>query len=241
MKKEIVIRRVAAYLRVSTVEQKESGLGIAAQKTRCLAMATVKEWPEPTLYIDDGISGTKQANERPALSQLCEDISKGMYDAIIILCLDRLGRKTSIVLNLVEEFTEHGVSIISCKESLDTSTPQGQFVLTLFAALAELERAMIIERTAAAVDERAKKDGERGGRLPFGYTRTGDGIVIDEESAQTVRRIFSLRRRGWSLRKIESDVHKRHSSIVEILRNREIYRGGKRGTSDVRWPTILGK
>lgn len=241
MKKAIEIKRVAAYLRVSTLEQKESGLGIAAQKTRCTAMATVKDWPAPTFYIDDGVSGTKEASERAALSQLCEEISQGKYDALIILSLDRLGRKTKIVLNLVEDFTEHGVSIISCKENLDTSTPQGQFVLTVFAALAQLERDMIVERTIAAMDERAKQDGERGGRLPFGYIRTGDGIVIDEEAAQTVRRIFSLRRRGWSLRKIEADVHKRHSSIVEILRNREIYRGGKRGNSDVRWPIILGR
>lgn len=231
--------RVAAYLRVSTQEQKESGLGIAAQKTKCLAMATVKGWSEPDVFLDEGMSGTKEVAERPGLNTLCEAISQGKYDAVIIPSLDRLGRKTRIVLDLVEEFAEYEVSLISCKESLDTSTPQGQFVLTLFAALAQLERDMILERTAAAVEERAKRDGERGGRLPFGYVRTSDGIVIDEEAALIVRKIFSLRRRGYSLRKIEAATGKRHSSVVEILNNKAVYRGAKRGQSAVRWPAIL--
>lgn len=233
------LMRIAAYLRVSTLEQKESGLGIAAQRTRCLAMATVKGWPEPTFYIDDGVSGTKEPAQRPALTKLCEEVNQGRYDAVIVLALDRLGRKTKIVLNLVEEFTEAGVALVSCKESLDTTSPQGQFVLTLFAALAQLERDMIVERTTAALYERGKQDGEMGGRIPFGYVRTSDGIVIDEESAKKVRRIFSLHRRGYSLRAIGADVGKRHSSIVEILKNKAIYKGGKRGASETRWPVIL--
>lgn len=233
------ITRIAAYLRVSTFEQKESGLGIAAQKTKCIAMTVLKGWTEPTFYIDEAVSGTKEAVDRPALAQLCEDISQGKYQALIIPSLDRLGRKTSIVLKLVEDFAEQDVALISCKENLDTSTPQGQFVLTLFAALAQLEREMIMERTAAAIEERAKKDGERGGRLPYGYVRTDEGIAIDEDAAKVVKRIFSLHRRGYSLRKIEADVGKRHSSIVEILNNRAIYKGAKRGKSDVRWPSIL--
>lgn len=231
--------RIAAYLRVSTQEQKDSGLGIAAQRTKCLAMATVKDWAVPDFFIDEGVSGTKESVDRPGLNALCEAISQKQYNAVIILALDRLGRKTRIVLDLVEEFTEQGVTLVSCKESLDTGTPQGQFVLTLFAALAQLERDMIIERTAAAIEERAKKDGERGGRLPFGYVRTSDGIVVDEESATIVRKIFSLHRRGYSLRKIESVTGKRHSSIVEILRNRSTYKGAIRGSSTVHWPVIL--
>src|SRR5690348_1039411 len=114
--------RVAAYVRVSTDEQAASGLGIQSQVERCQAMATVKGWPIPTLYADEGISGTKDATQRPGLMRLLTDACDGQIDAVIILSLDRLGRKTRLVLDLVEELADNGVALISCKESLDTES-----------------------------------------------------------------------------------------------------------------------
>src|SRR6516225_3587084 len=81
--------------------------------------------------------------------------------------------------------------------------PQGQFAITLFAALAQLERDMIGERTSAALQERWRRDGNIG-RIPFGFQRTDTGVVIDDMAAVTVRRIFQLARRGLSLRAIAS-------------------------------------
>src|SRR5712675_165361 len=95
---------VAAYIRVSTEDQAESGLGMDAQRTRCKAMAQVKGWLEPTFYIDDGISGTKPVSKRPGLKQMVEDITEGKINAVIIPSLDRLGRTARIIINLVEDF-----------------------------------------------------------------------------------------------------------------------------------------
>jgi len=136
--------RVAAYLRVSTEEQAESGLGLAAQKDKARAMAVVTGWDERTLYIDDGVSGTIDIIDRPDGKRLIEDI-----DAVIVAALDRIGRKAVYMLNFVEKIDEQ-VELISCKESLDTSTATGRFVLRMFASLAELERDTISERTVAA-------------------------------------------------------------------------------------------
>jgi site-specific DNA recombinase len=243
---------VAAYIRVSTEDQAESGLGMDAQRTRCKAMAQVKGWSEPSFYIDDGISGTKEVDKRPGLLKLMEDIRIGKINAVIIPSLDRLGRKVYIVINLVEEFRQYNVALVSCKESLDTSTPQGQFVLFMFAALAQLERDLIAQRTVDALDERGKRDGEKGGRMPYGYRRIFEiqgvkrvciGIQVDQDAAKIVRRIFTLHKHGASLREIADKVSNgkqwRHSSIVEILRNRNIYKGCRRGESDVYWPVIL--
>src|SRR5882757_7849673 len=198
------VTSVAAYIRVSTEDQAESGLGMDAQRTRCKAMAQVKGWPEPTFYVDDGISGTKDVKKRPGLSQLVEDTRAGKLEAIIIPSLDRLGRKVSIVINLVEEFRQRNIALVSCKESLDTSTPQGTFVMHMFAALAQLERDVIAQRTTDALAERGKRDGEKGGRLPYGYKRTEQGIIIDKQEAKIVRRIFRLHKQGQSLREIAS-------------------------------------
>jgi site-specific DNA recombinase len=234
---------VAAYIRVSTEDQAESGLGMDAQRTRCKAMCQVKGWTEPLFYVDDGVSGTLPVSKRNGLRALVADIEAGKIHAVIISSLDRLGRRASIIINLVEEFRVSGVSIVSCKESFDTSTPHGQLMLGIFAVLAQFERDLVSQRTSDALAERGKRDGEKGGRLPYGYRRSLEGIVIVPEEAKIVRRIFAMHKRGASLREIASDVsngkHWRHTSIVEILRNKDSYKGGRRGASDVRWPVIL--
>ena len=230
---------VAAYIRVSTEDQAESGLGMDAQRTRCKAMCQVKDWPDPVFYVDDGISGTKPVIQRPGLRQMMEDMKAGSVNAVIIPSLDRLGRSAHIIINLVEEFRQQHIALVSCKESFDTSTPQGQLMLGIFAVLAQFERDQIAQRTFDAMAERGKRDGEKGGKLPYGYKRSPDGIVVDPEAARMVRRIFAMHKRGASLREIGMAVGKRHTSIVEILRNRDAYKGGKRGNSDVCWPVIL--
>lgn len=239
--------RAAIYLRVSTEEQ-VSGYGLAVQAERCRAQAVAKGWEaiEP-VYADEGISGTKDASERPALAALLADMRAGRFDAVIVLALDRLGRKTRIVLSLVDELAACNVALVSCKESLDTSTPQGAFVLTMFAALAQLERDTIVERTTAGRNARGKVDGEKGGRVPFGYVRAPDGPQIEETRAALVRVIFQRRAAGATLRSIAAGLPSPSpyggrwfaSSVREILKNEPAYRGGPRGASAQPWPAIL--
>jgi site-specific DNA recombinase len=242
--------KVAAYLRVSTEDQARSGLGLEAQQSRCAAMSTVKGWPAPAFYADEGVSGTKAT--RPELDRLVADIHDGKINAVVILSLDRLGRKTRLILDLVEEITEKAV-LVSCKESFDTTTPQGQFVLTIFAAFSQLERDLIGQRTAAALAERSRRDGNGAGRIPYGYLSTpGGGVVVDPEAAAVVRKIYTLRKAGWALRAIADSyandngipaprggVKWHHTTVREILANRSAYAGGTRGTSTLKWPAIL--
>src|SRR6266545_5145773 len=103
------------------------------------------------------------------------------------------GRNTRIILDLVEKMTDEGVEIVSCKESLDTSTPTGKFVLTMFAALAQLDRDNIVRRTTDGRDARGKHDGEKGGNMPLGYVRVDQGVVVEPRQAALVRRIVLLR------------------------------------------------
>src|SRR5512142_1938604 len=156
------VLHVAAYIRVSTEDQAESGLGMDAQRSRCKAMCEVKAWPEPTFYVDDGISGTKPVAKRPGLRKMIEDIEAGRIDAVVISSLDRLGRSAHIIINLVEEFRQKHIALVSCKESFDTSTPQGQLMLGIFAVLAQFERDLISQRTTDALVERELRDGETG-------------------------------------------------------------------------------
>ena len=242
----------AIYLRVSTEEQ-VSGYGLDVQRERCTAMATVKGWtvaPEH-IYCDEGISGTKNASGRPGLAALLAAAEHGTIAAVIVLALDRLGRKTTIVLDLVDTLARAGVQLVSCKESLDTSTPAGQFVLTMFAALAQLERDTIVERTTAGRNARGKRDGEKGGRVPYGYQRSAGGVVVEPVAAAVVRQILRWHYAGATYQAIADRLNERgdtpprggrvwyRSSIGEIVRNGPIYRGGARGASAVAWPALV--
>lgn len=248
--------RAAIYTRVSTEDQARDGYGLDVQAEKCLAMATVKEWAVVERFTDDGISGTKDEAERPGLAALVDAIDTGAIDAVIVYSLDRIGRATRLVLRIVDSLTASGVELVSCKESLDTSTATGRFVLRMFASLAELERDNIVERTTAGRDERGKVDGEKGGRVPMGYVRTfnskarATGVAVDPEAAETVRAIFRWRDAGATLQEIADNLNDagistargsqwHPSSVRIVLGNEDAYRGGPRGESDVHWPEIL--
>lgn len=254
---ELTAPRAAIYTRVSTDDQ-AAGYGLDVQLAKCSAMATVKGWDVVSVFSDDGISGTLDAARRPGLQALLTSACGGAIDAVIVLALDRLARKTMLVLSLVEQLDGCGVELVSVKEQLDTSTPSGRFVLTMFAALAQLERDTIVQRTTDGRNQRGIVDGEKGGAVPFGYRRVRDetgkaaGVVVVDSEAETVRRIFALRRDGLALRKIAAELNNGDgrtaprggavwyaSTVKIILDNQPVYAGGPRGESSEQWPVIL--
>lgn len=249
---ERLVTRVAVYLRVSTDEQRRSGLGIAAQRDRCEGMSKAKGWPLPVVYADEGKSGTIENLKRDGLKALIEDAQAGKVDAVIVNDISRLARKVRFVLEFVDTMAKRGVVFVSCKESFDTTTPQGQFVLTLFAALAQLERDLIAARTSDALDVLSRTTGYTGGRVPYGYALAPDNrVVIDREAAQIVRSIFTWHHKGKSLRAIAKHLNDvgalvprggeswQHTSVASILSREAVYRGGQRGQSEHRWPVVL--
>lgn len=240
------------YLRVSTADQKEKH-GIELQKSKCTAMATLKGWEIKETYIDDGISGTIAETERPGFSSMLKDIENGKIQAIIVYALDRLGRRTQIVLRCIENLSQKGIKVVSCRENLDTSTPTGNFMLTIFAALSQLERDTIVERMKAGTEERRKKDGDIGGHVPLGYKRKDNKIVILPHKADIIRYIFKKRFiERWYISEIVDELNNRNippptkrgkkwstGSLQRILGNEAKYLGGIRNESNFRWPRIL--
>jgi site-specific DNA recombinase len=219
-------------------------------------MAIVKGWEVAAVYSDEGLSGTLDASKRPGLKSLLQASCAGDVQAVIVLSLDRLARKTLLVLDIVGRLDGCGVELVSVKESLDTSTPSGRFALTMFAAIAQLERDTIVARTTDGRNERGRIDGERGGTMPLGYERVRDtngraiGVGVVDSDAATVRAIFAQRAGGASLRaiadKLNTDGIKPRrgakwyaSSVREVLDNRDCYRGGQRWVSTETWPVIL--
>ena len=154
---------VYGYCRVSTDEQGRSGLGLAAQRETIDAEAARHGWTVDH-HADEGVSGSVAPEDRPELGRILNGISAG--DVLIVAKLDRLGRSALDVLRLAEAARRDGWRLVACDLGLDTGTPVGSFALTALAAVGQLERDLIAQRTTEALAA-AKRRGQRLGRPPL--------------------------------------------------------------------------
>lgn len=146
--------KVALYARVSTQDQ-----NLDQQTAPCIENCKRNGWSYEV--FQEKISGAKDT--RPQLDVMLQRVRAGEFGAVMVWKLDRLGRSTIHLIQLVEEFRNRGVQFIALTQGIDTSSAQGKFFLTVLAAFAELERELIKERTKARI-ERLKKEGKKLGR-----------------------------------------------------------------------------
>ena len=113
------------------------------------------------IYIDR-LSGKN--TDRPELKKMMDYVRKG--DTVIVESISRFARNTRDLLDLVEKLSEKGVEFVSKKEAIDTTTPTGKFMLTVFGAVAELEREYILQRQQEGIAI-AKEEEKYKGRKPI--------------------------------------------------------------------------
>ena len=138
------------YIRVSTQEQNTIRQEVL-----------MKSLGVDEVYIDR--MSSKNTN-RPELKKMMEYVRKG--DTVIVESISRFARNTRDLLELVERLTAKGVEFVSKKEAIDTTTPTGKFMLTVFGAVAELEREYILQRQREGIAI-AKANGIYRGRKPI--------------------------------------------------------------------------
>ena len=138
------------YIRVSTQEQNTMRQEVLMEQLGV-----------DQIYIDR--SGGKNAN-RPELKTMLEFVRKG--DVVIVESISRFARNTKDLLELVEQLSAKGVEFISQKEAIDTTTPTGKFMLTIFGAVAELEREYVCNDSEALGSRLQKEAGKYKGRPP---------------------------------------------------------------------------
>lgn len=191
--------RVAIYARVSTQEQAVEGTSLDYQADQLTTYCQAQGWTITGKYIDPGYTG--KDGERPALKQMLTDAKSRLFDKIVIYKLDRLARKLRLLLDIEEKLKEHGVSLHSVRETLDTSTAIGRTVFQMLGLVSEWERETIIERTKAGRIQRYKEGCWGPGRPPFGYTYNRDTkkLIINEKQAGIVRRIYGEYAEGKSM------------------------------------------
>src|SRR5438067_5397792 len=150
------MKRVACYLRVSTNEQT-----VENQRNDLRAYCTARGWEHVTEYVDHGISGTK--DRRPALDRLMVEVKARKVDVVVVAAFDRFGRSVRHLVEALELFRHLGVEFISLREQVDTGSALGQAIFTIIAAIAQLERSLIVERVKAGL-RRARAEGKKLGR-----------------------------------------------------------------------------
>ena len=225
------------YIRVSTAEQADSGLGLAAQEERIRAYCQMKGLDLRRIVSDNAVSGGKPLTRRSGGAALLDALSRKLAFAVVVLKLDRAFRNAVDCLATVENWDKGGIALHILDlggNSIDSTTAAGKFMLTVLAGAAEMERNLTRERTKAALAVKRAR-GQRISRTPYGYDLGPDGITLVENPAEqaVIRDILAMRDRGMSYPKIarvltdrgiptkRGGAHWQHATVAGLIRRHD--------------------
>jgi DNA invertase Pin-like site-specific DNA recombinase len=147
-------KRVAIYLRVSTDHQT-----VENQRLELLAVAERLGWTIVVELADEGISGARGREQRPAFDRLMKMVARKEINLIACWSVDRLGRSLQHLIGFLGEINERGVDLYLHTQGLDTSTPAGRAMFSMLSVFAEFERSILRERIMAGLKRSTKKAG----------------------------------------------------------------------------------
>ena len=198
----------ALYIRVSTERQADEGYSLDAQQERLQAYCQAHGWTVDAsrIYIDAGVSG-KSTQGRERFQAMIAAAKEGEINRIVAMKLDRIARNVKDFLSIVDELKAVGCDLVLIKESFDTSTPNGKFALTMFAAMAELEASTITERVMSGKAQKASEGGYNGSRCPLGYKYENGAFTVDSGASYWVREILNGFVSGQGLSRIADDLN----------------------------------
>lgn len=201
------------YLRCSTDEQADSGLGLAAQRATIEAEAQRRGW-DVRFMMDDGFSA--KSLSRPAIADALGMLARGEASTLCVSRLDRLSRSILDMAGLMQTAQREGWQLVVLDLGVDTTTPSGALVAQVMASFAEYERRIIGKRTSDALQE-LKASGKRLGRprtLDQGVTdrivteRAGGRTLADIAAGLTADGVVTARGGAW-----------RPSTIAAVLKS----------------------
>lgn len=183
------MKRVAIYLRVSTLDQAKNGYSLAAQRKVLENWSKEHDYDVFNVYEDAGISG-KDLKHRPAAVQMLTDAQKNKFSLILVWAVSRLTRRVSDLYYIWEHIDRHNVDLKSYTEPFDTTTVIGRAMMGVLGVFSQMEREMTSERVKLAMAERAAK-GKRTCHEVLGYDKKGsDSFVINKTEAERIKYIF---------------------------------------------------
>jgi len=235
-------RKIAIYARKSKIT--ETGNSIDNQIKICMEYAKESfnaSDDDIIIYQDEGKSG--YYGDREQFIKMLRDIDNNKIKTVICYKFDRISRKTLDLINVVEYLKKKGIGLVSCTDMIDTNTPQGEMMVSVFAVLAQFERNIIAERIADNMYELSKDGRWLGGTTPTGFRSKKEIIVYPngkktsinhlepiEEELQVVKQIYEQFINFRSVKKvvdwanqnnIKTKNMKKHTrvSVKNILKN----------------------
>lgn len=198
---------VRLYSRVSAQSQVD-GFSLDFQREKGEAWAQFQNLKPVRLYEERGISGTR--DDRPELTALLDDLQA--EDTVLVYSLSRLGRGGVVqLLGIVSRIREAGARLVSLTESIDTESYTGRLMLTILAALAEMEIETTRERTMSGRLQAAAQGifPHNSDSLPFGYARGEDGRIVEGDRASDLRLIFRIAAGGTAYKAVATELNTR--------------------------------
>lgn len=182
--------KTIAYLRVSTTEQAEQGVSLAAQRAKLEAYALAMDLELVAVIEDRGVSA--KTLDRPGLHRALDDLQSGKASALLVAKLDRLTRSVRDLGVLVERyFAADRYALMSVADNIDTTSAAGRLVLNVLVSVSQWEREAIGERTSTAL-QHLRRQGVKMGRAPYGWRYSqqtdadGRRVLVRVEAEQAV-------------------------------------------------------
>lgn len=228
-------KNAIGYIRVSTEEQAaDDRFGIDAQKQSILLYANNNGYNIIDWKIDK-MSGAK--DDRPALNDiLYGDVTNPPFEAVIIFKNDRLARDTKLYFYYLYTLEKKNIKLLSTEESFAEGNEMANIYRALLQFVAEQERKNIALRTSKGRSIKAACGGYSGGRCPYGYKIENGRLIIREDEAIMVKKVFSMWNDGATLQdtadwlnengyKTRSGKRFYPSHIKAIRENKPLYQG----------------
>ena len=197
-------KRAALYLRVST----KNGQTVENQRRQLRKVAKHRGWKIVATYQDEGISGAKGRDKRPAFDKMLKDATRGEFDIVAAWSVDRLGRSLTVLIKFLSEIHALNIDLYLDQQGVDTTTPAGEAMFGMLSVFAQFERSIIAERVAAGL-ARAKAEGKTLGRPP-GRSKKRDRLQ---------GKVRELRKQGKTLQAIVKEVGIAEATVQAYLKD----------------------
>lgn len=192
------MKKVCLYCRVSTTHQTSEN-----QIRELRAVAERMGYEIVSEFIDNGISGAKSRKDRPALDDMMKQATQRKFEMVMCWSIDRLGRSLQHLVEILNELQAMKIDLFFMQQGMDTTTPSGRMIFSVFGAIGEFERNLIRERVIAG-QQRAKSSGVHIGRP----TKMNDGM----RSA-----IKAMHQNGMSVRQIAKSCKVGIGTIYSVI------------------------
>lgn len=182
------VMRIIAYIRVSTTEQADSGLGLEAQRRAITREAKSRGWQEADIEWVEDAGFSAKSLKRPGLALALDALKRGDASILVVAKTDRLSRSLLDFAGILQRAQRQGWALLALDSPADLTTAQGEAMASVMAVFAQLERRLIGERTSAAMAA-AKDRGVKLGRPRLLSDQTVERMRAERDGGMTFRAI----------------------------------------------------